>query len=93
MQNMRDVLRTSLGRSLEGLSPLDRLAAAWPVAAGSALASRAEVVALDEQDILHMDVAGEQWMQPLLQMRSVLQHDLARIAHVRLHGIHFQRRR
>jgi hypothetical protein len=90
MQNMRDFFRTSLGRGLRDLSPLDRLATAWPVAAGSALAARAQVVSLSEDRIVHLTVTADEWMQPLLQMRSVLQHDLARIASVPLNGIHFE---
>lgn len=90
MQNMRDFFRTSLGRGLRDLSELDRLSAAWPVAAGSALAARAQVISLSEDRIVHLSVAANEWMQPLLQMRSVLQHDLARIAAVRLNGIHFE---
>jgi hypothetical protein len=90
MQNMRDLLRSSLGRSLRELSELDRLSAAWPVAAGSALAARAQVVALDQERVVHLAVASREWMQPLLHVRSVLQHDLARIACVRLTGIHFE---
>ncbi len=89
---MRDLFRTSLGRGLRELSELDRLTAAWPVAAGSALAARAQVAFLDEDRVLHLTVAHEEWMQPLLQVRSVLQHDLARIAAVRLNGIHFERK-
>ena len=43
---MRDLLRNSLRTSLAGLPPLDRLAAAWPVAAGHGIASRARVSGL-----------------------------------------------
>lgn len=90
MERMRDVLRRSLARSLQDLSEEDRLAAAWPVACGSALASHAEVLELDPERVLHIRVAGAQWMQQFLSMRSMLQNDLARIAGVRLNGIHFE---
>ena len=93
MQNMRDLLRGSLSRSLRELSELDRLAAAWPVACGSALAGRAEVAELDAGRVLHLTVASPEWMQPFLQMRTALQNDLARIASVRLTGIHFEVKR
>ena len=93
MQNMRDFFRTSLGRGLRDLSDLDRLTAAWPVAAGSALADRAQVTFLSEDRILHLTVNSDEWMLPLLQVRSVLQHDLARIASVRLNGIHFEKKK
>jgi len=90
MQNMRDLLRDSLGRSLKDLSELDRLTAAWPVACGSALASRAEIAELDADRVVHLLVSSPEWMQPFLQMRTALQNDLARIAAVRLTGIHFE---
>ena len=90
MQNMRDLLRSSLGRSLRDLSELDRLTAAWPVACGSALATRAEITTLTPDRILHITVASPEWMQPFTHTRTVLQHDLARIAAVPLTGIHFE---
>lgn len=90
MQNMRDILRSSLGRSLRQLSDEDRLAAAWPVACGSALAAHGHVLHLDPDRVLHIRVAGPEWMHQLLRMRSALTHDLARIAAVPLSGIHFE---
>ena len=90
MQNMREFLRGNLGRGLRELNELDRLSAAWPVACGSALATRAEVTELDAERVLHLTVASSEWMQPFLQMRTALQNDLARIAAVRLTGIHFE---
>jgi hypothetical protein len=90
MQRMRDLLRGSLGRSLSSLPEEDRLAAAWPVACGAALAAHAEVLHLDEDRILHIRVSGPQWMQQFLHMRSALANDLARIAAVPLAGIHFE---
>ena len=90
MQGMRDLLRDSLGRSLRDLGEEDRLAAAWPVACGSALAERGEVERLDEERVLHVLVAGTEWMQPFLSMRTALQNDVARIAGVPLSGIHFE---
>jgi hypothetical protein len=90
MENMRDFFRRNLGRSLRDLSDLDRLSAAWPVAAGSALAARAQIASLDEERVVHLTVNSQEWMQPFMQNRSILQHDLARIASVRLSGIHFE---
>jgi len=90
MQSMRDFFRGNLGRGLRDLNELDRLSAAWPVACGSALATRAEVTELDAERVLHLTVASSEWMQPFLQMRTALQNDLARIAAVRLTGIHFE---
>jgi hypothetical protein len=89
MERMRDVLRGSLGRSLRALPEEDRLAAAWPVACGSALAGHGEPLHLDAEGVLHVRVRGEAWMQQFLQMRSALANDLGRIAGVKLAGIHF----
>jgi len=89
MQNMRDLFRGSLGRSLRDWSEFDRLSAAWPVACGSALASHAEITELDADHVLHLTVASSEWMQPFLHNRTALQNDLARIASVKLTGIHF----
>ena len=90
MQRMRDVLRGSLARSLRELPDEDRLAAAWPVACGPALAGHAQVLHLDAEQVLHVRVTGPEWMQSFLDMRSALARDLGRIAGVRLSGIHFQ---
>ena len=46
MEGMRELLRGSLGRSLQAMRPEDKLAAAWPVACGKAMAERGEVVGL-----------------------------------------------
>jgi hypothetical protein len=90
MQGMRDVLRGSLGRSLKALPDEDRLAAAWPVACGSALAGHGEVQHLDAEGVLHVRVVGAEWMKQFLHVRSALANDMGRIAGVRLNGIHFE---
>jgi hypothetical protein len=90
MQSMRDYIRGSLGRSLRTLPEEDRLAAAWPVACGTALATHAEVLHLDTERVLHVRVHGPQWMQQFLSMRTALANDLARIAAVPLAAIHFE---
>jgi hypothetical protein len=90
MQRMRDLLRGSLARSLRELTPEDRLAAAWPVACGSALAGRGEVLHLDAEEVLHIRVAGPEWFRQFLAVRTQLTTDLGRISGVRLSGIHFE---
>ncbi|HEY4357969.1 MAG TPA: DUF721 domain-containing protein [Acidobacteriaceae bacterium] len=89
MQGMRDLLRDSLGCSLRELNEVDRLAAAWPVACGSALAAHGEIEALDGERVLRVRITGAEWMQPFRSMRTALQNDLSRIAAVPLSGIHF----
>ena len=88
MEGMRDVLRRSLGRSLGTLAPLDRLQAAWPVACGKAMGDRG-VVAGFEDGVVRIEVADQVWLEQMLSMRTALQHDLARIAAVKVTGIHF----
>lgn len=90
MQRMRDVLRSSLARSLRELPDEDRLAAAWPVACGPQLAAHGQVQYLDNEGILHVRVDGREWFDQFLDIRSALAADLARIASVRLNGLHFE---
>lgn len=87
---MRDVLRGSLGRSLRTLPEEDRLAAAWTVACGPALAARGEVLGLDAEHVLHVRVLQAAWREQFAQMRAMLTSDLRRIAGVRLEAIHFE---
>jgi hypothetical protein len=89
MQNMREMLRSSLGRSLGSLTALDRLTAAWPVACGPALARRGEIVSFDE-GILLIEIADAAWMDQMRGMQAMLERELGRIAEVKLRGIHFE---
>jgi predicted nucleic acid-binding Zn ribbon protein len=88
MQVMRDLLRTSLGKSLASLSPLDRLATAWPIAAGHAIAERSEVSALVDGRAT-ITVADSGWQAQLRINGPQLQGDLARISRVPLTAILF----
>ena len=89
---MRDLLRGSLGRSLEGLREEDRLAAAWPVACGKALAERGVIVGYTD-GVVRVQVEDGAWMQQLRSMRGQLAGEMARIAGVRVSEIHFERKR
>ena len=60
MENMRSVLRGSLGRSLDAMRPEDKLAAAWPVACGKAMAGRGEVIRYDD-GVVQVEVADAAW--------------------------------
>jgi hypothetical protein len=92
MQGIRDMLRGSLAHSLRALSDADRLASAWPVACGSAMAGHGEVVAF-EQGILSIQVTDATWLSQMISMRTHLQNELARIAAVPVTEIHFQLKR
>jgi hypothetical protein len=67
----------------------DRLAAAWPVACGSAMAGHGEVVGF-EGGVVQVLVSDKAWMQQMESMRGVLERELAKIAGVVVSGIHFE---
>jgi hypothetical protein len=89
MENMRAVLRGSLGRSLYALPEADRLAAAWPVACGVAMAEHGEVIGFFEGTVT-VQVSDTAWYAQMLSVRSILQNELARIAQVKVTAIHFE---
>ena len=89
MEDMRGVLRRSLGRSLHALSDLDRLAAAWPVACGRAMAGHGEITGFFEGTVA-IAVSDAAWLSQMMSMRSQLQREMARIARVKVTAIHFE---
>jgi hypothetical protein len=89
MEDMRGVLRGSLGRTLAGLTEADRLAAAWPVACGRAMAAHGEVAGFFEGTVT-VAVSDAAWFSQMMSMRSLLQNELARIARVKVTAIHFE---
>lgn len=89
MQGMRDLLRSTLARSLRTLPEEDRLATALPVVCGAALASHCELIGFDERRTLHLRIDGPEWLRSFRSMQEVLTHDLARISGVALDKIHF----
>lgn len=89
MERMRDLLKQNLGRSLQGLSIADRLAAAWPVACGAAMAKRGEIVGFAE-GIVAVQVQNGMWLDQMRSMQGILRSELARIAAVEIAGIHFE---
>lgn len=89
MEDMRSMLRGSLGRSLQGLGEADRLAAAWPVACGRAMAQHGEIVGFFEGTVT-VAVSDAAWLSQMMSMRSLLQNEIARIARVKVSAIHFE---
>ena len=75
MEAIRDVLRSSLGRSLRTMRDEDRLAAAWAVACGRAMAEHGTVVAY-EAGVVRVEVADAMWLQQMISLRSVLEREL-----------------
>ena len=90
MQGMRELLRSSLGKSLSGLAPVDKLAAAWPVACGRSMAEHGTITEYAE-GVVTIEVSDDPWLQQMLTLRGQLTADLRRIAAVELREIHFQR--
>src|SRR5580698_960199 len=89
MEGMRGLLRGALGRSLKAMGPEDRLAAAWPVACGSAMAAHGEVMGY-EDGVVRVVVSDKEWMQQMRSMSSILERELGKIAGVKVSGIHFE---
>ena len=89
MEAMRDVLRGSLGRSLRGIRDEDRLAAAWTVACGRAMADRGTVVGY-EAGVVRVEVADAVWLRQMNSLRGVLERDIARIAGLPVAKIEFE---
>lgn len=92
LEGMRDLLKGSLGESLSSLRDEDRLAAAWPVACGKAMAERGVVVGY-ESGVVRVQVKSREWQRQLMGMRGQLAAEMARIAGVRVSEIHFEMKR
>ena len=89
MRGMRELLRSSLGRALRELEPADRLAAAWPVAAGASLASHGSIASFAD-GLLTITVEDDAWLDQMLSLREQLARELGRIANVPVRAIHFE---
>jgi hypothetical protein len=89
MEAIRDLLRDKLRVSLHGIREEDRMAAAWIVACGRAMAEHGEIVEYKAGVVL-VEVADAMWMQQMIALRSVLQREMARIAGLPISAIHFE---
>ena len=92
MEGMRDLLKGSLGRSLKAMPPEDRLAAAWPVACGRAMADRGTVIGYIDGEVW-VEVQDGAWLRQMLSMQGQLAGQMARIAGVKVSKIHFKVKR
>jgi hypothetical protein len=92
LEGMRDMLRGSLGRSLQALQEEDRLSAAWPVACGKAMAGRGQVVGF-ENGVVRVEVEDGVWLRQMISTHRQLAGELARISGVAVSEIHFERKR
>ena len=89
MESMRDLLRKTLGRSLEALPERDRIDAAWPVACGRVLAARGQIASFDA-GVVSVLVEDGPWLDQLQSMRGVLLVEMTRISGVKIAAIHFE---
>ncbi|HET6170090.1 MAG TPA: DciA family protein [Terracidiphilus sp.] len=89
MEGMRTLIRGSLAKSLSAVREEDRLAGAWLVACGVAMAEHGEVSGYVD-GVVQVTVSDAQWMRQMESMSGVLQRELARIAAVRVTAIHFE---
>jgi len=89
METMRELLKRNLGRSLEALPEPDRLAAAWPVACGKAMADRCHILGF-EDGVVRVEVESAMWLDQMRSMGAVLESELAKIAGVKIVAIHFE---
>jgi hypothetical protein len=89
MEAMRELLRGSLKRSLGGMREEDRLAAAWTVACGRAMAERGAVVGY-AAGVVRVEVADAMWMRQMTSLGGVLEREMARISGVPVAAIHFE---
>lgn len=92
MEAMRELLRGSLARSLAGTSEEDRLAAAWTVACGRAMAERG-VVSGYADGVLRIEVGDPVWLRQMQALRPTLEREVARISGVKVQSIDFAMKR
>jgi Dna[CI] antecedent DciA-like protein len=92
MEAMRELLRGNLGRSLSAMRDEDRLAAAWTVACGRAMAERGAVIGY-ERGVVRVEVADAVWMRQMISLRGTLEREMARIAGLPVSGIEFALKR
>jgi hypothetical protein len=92
LEGIRDLLKKSLGQSLNSLRDEDKLAAAWTVACGRTMAERGMIVGYDD-GVLRVQVENRAWFQQLMSMRGQLAGEMTRIAGIRVSDIHFEMKR
>lgn len=89
MESMRELLRNSLGRSLRTIGEQDRLAVAWPVACGKAMADRGTVTGYAD-GVMLVEVVDGAWLRQMMSIQGQLSRDMGRIADVPVRRIHFK---
>ena len=92
LEVIRDLFKESLKQTLGSLRDEDRIAAAWPVACGKAMAERGTVVGYAD-GVVRVLVEDDAWLRQMASMRGQLAGEMARIAGVRVSEIHFVKKR
>jgi len=92
LDKMRDLLKASLGRTLQSLPAEDRLAMAWPVVCGRAMAEHGAIIGYAD-GIARVQVTGGAWRQQFQAMQNQLASELTRVAGVNVTAIHWEFKR
>lgn len=91
MEAMRDVVRGTLARSLRAAGAEDRLAAAWTVACGPAMAGHGRVAGY-AGGVVKIEVADQVWLRQMVSLGSVLERELGTISGLKVTKIEFVKR-
>jgi predicted nucleic acid-binding Zn ribbon protein len=92
MDGIRSLLKESLPRSLRGLRDEDRLAAAWVIVCGTALANHSRIMRYDDGQI-HVEVRDKVWLEQMRSMSAQLGSELSRTAGIKVTELHFVMKR
>ena len=88
MDGIRSLLKESLPRSLRGLRDEDRLAAAWVIVCGTALANHSRIIRYDDGQV-HIEVRDKVWLEQMRSMSVQLTRELGRTAGITVTKLHF----
>ena len=92
LEVIRDLFKESLKQTLGSLRDEDRIAAAWAVACGKAMAERGTVVGYAD-GVVRVLVEDDAWLRQMASMQGQLAGEMARIAGVSVSEIHFVKKR
>jgi len=88
MEHIRNSVAGMTSRLLAGLEEPERVCAAWPLAAGHAIAKRTRAVSFAHRT-LSVAVPDHAWQQQLMQLRPQMLLQLTRFTGVRIADILF----
>ena len=88
MEPLRNSIATLAHQILAGLDDPDRVVAAWPLAAGHAVATRTRAVSFTDRN-LTVAVSDKAWQQQLALLRPQLRTRLTRLTGVAVADILF----